>query len=407
MTHSLSTRRPAGRQQGRAGWLALALVAAVAAGGAGYVHLQQPAQAAAPARAAPPPAMPVSVARAIERRVTEWDEFSGRLEAIERVDVRPRVSGYIEAAHFAPGALVSKGATLFTIDARPFAAEVERAEAELAAANARVALATSELARAQKLLEDNAIARREYEARQNAERDARASVQAAQASLDIARLNLGYTRITAPIAGRVSRAEVTAGNLVAAGADGPALTSIVSVSPIYASFEIDERSYLKYAGATQGMPIHMGLADETGYPHEGRLEFLDNRLDPRSGTIRARAVFDNSDGRLTPGLYARLEVGGAGEHPAVLIDDRAVGTDQSKKFVLVVGADRRVQWREVKLGPMVGGLRVVRSGLAGGETIVVVGMQRVRPGMAVAPTEVAMDARLRTAEAAPQPRPAS
>ena len=404
-----------GRQAGRARWLVLAALAAATLAGGGYFYLfEGPAQAAVreSAPAAPPPAMPVSVASVLERPITEWDEFSGRLEAIERVDVRPRVSGYIEAVHFAPGTLVAKGATLFVIDPKPFAAEVARAQAELAAARAKATLAASELARAQSLLDDNAIARREFEARQNAERDAQASIQAAEASLDIARLNLGYTRITAPIAGRVSRAEVTAGNLVAAGAGGPALTSIVSTSPIYASFDVDERSFLKYAAATRergakGMPIHMGLADEAGFPHEGAIEFVDNRVDPRSGTIRVRAQFDNRDGRLTPGLYARLEVGGAGEHPALLIDDRAVGTDQSKKFVLVVGPDRKLQWREVVLGPMVDGLRVVRSGLKGGESIVVNGVQRVRPGMTVAPNEVAMDVRSRKSAQAAPPRPAS
>jgi multidrug efflux system membrane fusion protein len=286
---------------------------------------------------------------------------------------------------------------------------VARAEATLAVATARLALTSSELKRAERLLADNAIAQREFDERQNAHRDAQASVQGAQASVDIARLNLGYTRITAPIAGRVGRADVTVGNLVSAGAGGVALTSIVSVSPIYASFEADEQTYLKYAAkapARHGerganVPIHMGLANEAGHPREGRMEYVDNQLDPQSGTIRVRALFDNRDGLLTPGLFARIKVGG-GESTAALIDDRAVGTDQSKKFVLVVGADKRVAYREVKLGPVVDGLRVVRDGLQAGESIVVNGVQRVRPGMPVAPTEVHMDAKLRTpANAAP------
>jgi multidrug efflux system membrane fusion protein len=396
------------KQAGRAGSGVALAAALIAAASAGYLYLHAPAQAEAPAHLAPPPAIPVSVATVLERKVAELDEFSGRLEAIERVDVRSRVAGYIESVQFAPGALVAKGSTLFMIDAKPFAAEVARAEATLQAARARLALATSELRRAQVLLDDHAIAEREFEERRNAERDAQASIQAAQATLDVAKLNLGYTRITAPIAGRVSRAEVTAGNLVAAGADGPALTSIVSTSPIYASFEADEQTFLKVAALARAkgaaaMPVRLGLANENGYPREGRIEFIDNRLDPRSGTIRVRAVFDNRDGALTPGLYAKLRLAAAPEQPAILIDDRAVGTDQSKKFVFVVGADKRVAYREVKLGPVIDGLRVVREGLAAGESIVVNGTQRVRPGMTVAPSEVAMDARQRAPVAQARP----
>jgi multidrug efflux system membrane fusion protein len=373
--------------------LALALAVAAALGTATYVYA--PVNAA-PQPTAAPPAVPVSVAAALERRVTEFDEFSGRLEAIDRVEVRPRVAGYIESIHFAPGAMVKKGDTLFVIDPKPYAAEVARAEAALAAARAKLALATSELARAQRLLDDRAIAQREFEERVNAQREAQASIQSAQAALDIARLNLGYTRVTAPISGRASRAEVTVGNLVAAGAGGPALTSIVSTSPMYATFEVDEQTYLKYAGQAVGrrarqLPVFMGLANEQDFPRKGAIEFVDNRLDPQSGTIRVRAVFDNVDGVLTPGMFARLKIGAAEAKPAVLIDDRAVGTDQSKKFVFVVGADSRVAYREVKLGRVVDGLRVVRTGLAPGEQIVVNGLQRVRPGMPVAPTAVPME----------------
>lgn len=384
-------------------WIVGAVALALAGGG--YLHWQSPATAAAPAAAAVPPAMPVTVATVIERPITEWDEFAGRLEAIDRVDLRSRVSGTVESVHFAPGSLVRKGDTLFVIDPRPFAAEVARAEAALSAAQARLALSGSELARAQRLLDDRAIAQREFDERQNARRDAQASLQAAQASLDIARLNLGHTRITAPISGRVGRAEVTVGNLVAAGAGGAVLASIVSTSPMYATFEADEQTFLKYVAhghahaphrGAAGVPIQMGLANEDGHPRSGRIEYVDNALDPQSGTIRVRALFDNRDGRLTPGLFARLKVGGAGVRPAVQIDDRAVGTDQSKKFVYVVGADQRVAYREVTLGPVVDGLRVVRAGLAAGESIVVNGVQRVRPGMPVAPTETRMDARLGT-----------
>lgn len=388
----------------RGAWFAGAVALTLAVGG-GWFYAQSPVAAAAPMAAAPQ-AMPVTVAAAIERPVTEWDEFSGRLEAIERVEVRSRVSGYIDAVHFTPGSVVKRGDVLFTIDPKPFAAELSRAEASVAASRSRVALTTSELARAQRLLDDHAIAQREFEERQSAQRDAQAALQAAQAAVEIARLNLGYTRITSPIAGRVSRAEITAGNLIAAGAGGAALTSIVSLSPIYATFEADEQTFLKYAahaGAARGagkaaqVPIQMGLANEQGHPREGRIEFVDNALDARSGTIRVRAVFDNRDGALAPGLFARLKVGGGGAKPAVQIDDRAVGTDQAKKFVFVVGSDQKAAYREVKLGPVVDGLRIVREGLRPGERIVVNGVQRVRPGMPVAPTEVGMEARLRAA----------
>lgn len=389
MEASNSTRR----RSRAAAPLAIA-VAIVAAIGGGYAYFNAPVKAAPQPSA--PMAVPVSVAAALERRVTEFDEFSGRLEAIDKVEVRPRVAGYIESIHFAPGAMVKKGDTLFVIDPKPYAAEVERAEAALAAARAKLALATSELDRAQRLLDDAAIAQREFEERVNAQREAQASIRSAQAALDIARLNLGYTRVTAPISGRVSRAEVTVGNLVAAGANGPALTSIVSTSPIYATFEVDEQAYLKFAGKARGrgakpLPVYMGLANEPDFPRKGAIEFVDNRLDPQSGTIRVRAQFDNADGVLTPGMFARLKIGGAEANPAVLIDDRAVGTDQSKKFVFVVGADGKVAYREVRLGPVVDGLRVVRSGLSAGEKIVVNGLQRVRPGVPVAPTVVRME----------------
>lgn len=397
----MNSDKTSGKSPAAALRLALA-VALIGALGGGYVYLHAPVKAAAQA-AAPPVAVSVSVAAAVERAITEFDEFSGRLEAIEKVEVRPRVGGYIESVHFTPGAMVRKGETLFLIDPKPFAAEVARAEAALAAAQAKLALATSELARAQRLLDDRAIAQREFEERVNAQREAQASIQSAQAALDIARLNLGYTRVLAPISGRVSRAEVTVGNLVAAGAGGPALTSIVSTSPMYATFEVDEQTYLKYAGHAVGrrarqLPVFMGLANEPGFPRQGAIEFVDNRLDPQSGTIRVRAQFDNANGVLTPGMFARLKLGSGEAKLAVLINDRAVGTDQSRKFVFVVDDENKVAYREIKLGPAIDGLRVVREGLAAGEKIVVNGLQRVRPGVAVAPAEVRMEAKAEVAQ---------
>lgn len=356
---------------------------------------------AEPQVAAPPPPA-VSVAAVVEREVAEWDEFSGRLEAVERVDIRPRVNGYLQTIHFKQGAEVKKGELLFTIDPRPYQAELARAQAVLASARTRAELARTELARAERLLADNAIARREYDERTAAQRDTDASIRGAEAAVQTAALNLEFTQVRSPIAGRVSKAEVTVGNLVVG--DGPSptlLTSVVSQDPIYVSFEGDEQIYLKYVAMARNgerpssrrapNPVYMGLANEEGFPHKGHMEFVDNQLDPQTGTIRARAVFDNKNGLFTPGLFARLKLIGSGTYRAVLIDDKAVGTDQSKKFVLVLGQENKVVYRPVKLGPMVDGLRVVREGLKEGDLIVVNGLQRVKPGAAVTPQTVPME----------------
>jgi multidrug efflux system membrane fusion protein len=350
-----------------------------------------------------PPAPQVSVASVIEREVNEWDEFSGRLEAVEKVEVRPRVSGYIEAIHFQEGKEVKKGDLLFVIDPRSFAAELKRAEADLVRANASAELAKSQRERAEKLLQNKFISQQDYDERTNGLRAADANVLAAQAALDVARLNLEFTRVTAPIDGRAGRAEITVGNLVSA--EGPAgatlLTSIVSLDPIYAYFEGDEQIYLKYVELAQSgvrpssrevrNPIYLGLGNEEGYPHLGYMDFVDNKLDPATGTIRARAVFDNKQRLFTPGLFARLKLIGSGEFKAVLINDRAVGTDQNQKFVLVLGAQNKVDYRPVKTGRLIEGLRVVEEGLKPGELIVVNGLQRVRPGMPVTPQTVPME----------------
>lgn len=376
--------------------IAVALVLLTAA--AGYSAFASIDGTTAPQAA--PPAAAVSVAKVVEKEITEWDEFSGRLEAIESVVIRPRVSGTIDAVHFQDGALVKKGDLLFTIDARPYEAEVSRADAAVAAAQARVSYTKSQLDRARRLLDERAIAQREYDERENAEREAQANLRAVTAALESTRLNLEYTKIRAPISGRVSRAEITVGNLIAAGANAPALTSIVSVSPIYASFAADEQTFLKYANqqgneskGAQRIAIQMGLSNEDAYPHKGNVKSIDNRLDATTGTIRLRAVFDNQDGALTPGLFAKLRMGGATQHQALLVNERAVGTDQNKKFVMVVGSDNKTSYREVRIGAAADGLRVVESGLKAGETIIVNGLQRVRPGDVVAPQLVAMDAR--------------
>ncbi|HEU4655055.1 MAG TPA: efflux RND transporter periplasmic adaptor subunit [Steroidobacteraceae bacterium] len=362
---------------------------------------------------APPPAPKVSIAAALERDVTEWDEFTGRLEAVESVEIRPRVTGYIESVNFNEGGLVKKGDLLFVIDPRPYQAELDRAQAELTRAEAHAQLADNDLARTQKLLSIKAASQEEFDQRVNAQREAHADVAAARAAVESAKLNLEFTRVTSPIAGRVSKAIVTPGNLVTGGSGAASLlTTVVSIDPIYVTFEGDEQVYLKYTELARrgersssrdaANPVLMALANEEGYPHRGSMVFVDNQVDPRTGTIRARAAFDNKDAALTPGLFARVKLLGHNSYRAVLVDDRAIGTDQSQKFVFVVDAQNQVQYRSVKIGKLDEGLRIVLEGLAPGEKVVVNGLQRVRPGMQVAPELVAMDARERAEALAAQ-----
>lgn len=329
----------------------------------------------------PPAAADVDVAMVLARTITDWQSYSGRLEAVNHVDVRPLVPGTIVAVHFKDGALVKKGDPLFTIDPRPYLAEIDRAAAQLSAAQARANYASTDAARADRLLADNAIAKRDYDEKQNATREVAAGVKAAKAALEAAQVNLGYTTISAPVSGRVSRAELTVGNIVSTGPNAPLLTTLVSVSPIYVSFDVDEQTYLQYLGRDRNatVPVSLGLANEEGYSRKGTITSVDNRLDTSSGTIRVRASIDNADGMLVPGLYARVKVGGGEAHPAILISDAAVGTDQAKKYVLVVDSAGKVQYREVQLGSLHDNLRVVTSGLKAGERIVVNGIQRARP----------------------------
>lgn len=341
-----------------------------------------------------PPA--VSVAAAVEKEIVETDEFPGRIEAIDQVEVRARVTGYIQSVHFKPGAEVKKGDLLFLIDPRPFETAVAQAQATLNNTRAQLDLAHTVLRRNEALLAERATSKREYDEAAAAVRSLEAQLRANQAALDTARLNLSYTRVTAPVSGRVGKAEITPGNLVQGEVpNSPLLTTVVSINPIYASFEVDEGAFLKYIGKSRGgaLPVAVGLADESGFPHEGRLEFVDNRVDPDSGTVRMRAVLDNKSGRFTPGLFARVQLGNAAEpRAAVLVADRAIGTDQSRRFVLVVNGDNTAEYREVKIGRLVDGLRVIESGLQPGERIVVNGLQRVRPGAPVMPETVPMQA---------------
>ncbi|MBO9708030.1 MAG: efflux RND transporter periplasmic adaptor subunit [Caulobacter sp.] len=351
-------------------------------------------RASAKDEAAPPPT-PVDVARVVDRTITDWETYSGRLEATDEVAVRPLISGAITRVNFKDGALVTKGQVLFVIDQRPYEVALSKAEAELAAAQAQAGFSQIELDRAKALIGGAAIAQRDLDARQTAARNAAANVRLAQAAVAGAKLDLEYTLVRAPISGRASRPEITVGNVVAAGGGAAPLTTIVSISPVYAGFDADEQSYLRFMNAATrsgdvGLPVQLGLANETGFSRQGRIYSIDNQINKSSGTIRIRATFPNPDGVLTPGLYARVKVGGGAPHPALLIKSSAVGTDQDKKFVLVVGADNRVTQRTVELGAEQDGLRVIANGLKSGDRIVVDGVQAVRPGDKVAPHDVAM-----------------
>lgn len=370
---------------------AAAIVVGAGAFGTFYGHGES-ALTAAHAAPAAPPAAEVDVAPVVAKTITEYQGYSGRLEAIDHVDIRPLVPGTIVAVHFKDGALVKKGDPLFTIDPRPYVAEVDRATAQIAAAQARRAYTSADATRAERLVADNAIAKRDFDQKQSDSLEAIANLKAAQAALETAKINLAYTNIVAPVAGRVSRAEMTVGNIVSTGASAPLLTTLVSVSPMYASFDVDEQTYLRYLShdSKASVPVLLGLANETGYSRQGRISSVDNRLDTSSGTIRVRASFDNSDGVLVPGLYARIQVGGGAPHPAVLIQDAAIGTDQDKKFVMVVDKDSHAQYREVTLGSEHDGLRIIVKGLEPGERIIVNGLQRVRPNDPVTAKPVAM-----------------
>jgi len=379
-------------------WVAGTTVTAIVAALASVVMLES-----GPAKATPSPAvqaMPVSVAKVEQSDVATWNEFSGRLEAVERVDIRSRVAGTVQAVHFREGALVKAGDLLLTIDPAPYQADVDRAEAQVLAAQARLTNAKANYTRSKQLLEDHAISQREYDDALNAQSEADANLRAAQAQAQSAKLSLGYTQVRAPVSGRVGKLEITTGNLVAAGPGAPVLTTLVSVSPIYASFDADEQVVARALrelppGASaraqiDKIPVQMGTVADAATPIAGHLQLVDNQVDARSGTVRVRAVFDNADGSLMPGQFAHLRMGQVKADPALLINERAVGTDQSKKFVMVVGADDKAQYREVTLGANVDGLRIVTSGLKPGERIVVNGLQRVRPGALVAPQLVAM-----------------
>jgi multidrug efflux system membrane fusion protein len=349
-----------------------------------------------------PAALAVSVAEVVARDVTQWDEFTGRIEAVESVEVRPRVSGYIERVNFAEGKEVRKGDVLFVIDQRPWRAELARAEAELVRAKSEAELTRLQVERASKLLGSSSISRDLYDQRVAASTQAVASVQSAEAALDTARLNLEWTEVRSPIDGRAGQALITAGNLVSTQPAATLLTTVVSLSPVYVYFQADEQTYLRYNQlARRGQrpssrdvrnPVYVALADDEGFAHRGFVDFVDNRVDAATGTIRARAVLDNKDRSFTPGLFARVKLLGASARSALQIDRKAVLTDQDRKYVYVIDAEDKAQRRDVRLGRENGGLVVATDGLQPGDRVIVSGAQKVAPGTQVNPQSVAMDA---------------
>jgi len=341
---------------------------------------------------------PVSVAPVVQREVQEFDEFTARLEAPDTVDIRSRVAGMLTKVHFREGQVVKKGDRLFTIDPRPFAAEAARLEAQLLAAKTQGELNRTELARAEKLVAVRGVSQQEIDQLRAALASAQASVKAAEAALVQARLNLEFTNITAPVTGRTSRANITEGNLVSVG--DPVLTTVVSSDRVYAYFDASEAIYLKYMrsareGSRQSSrdtpnEVRLGLANEEGFPHAGKMDFVDNRLNPATASMRGRAVFDNKDGLYTPGLFARLQLVGSGKYTATMVMDRAISTDQTRKVVLIVGKNNIVDQREVKTGALIGGMRAV-TGVKPGELVIVDGLLRAMPGAPVTPQQLKVD----------------
>ncbi|CAI1683691.1 efflux RND transporter periplasmic adaptor subunit [Serratia entomophila] len=345
--------------------------------------------------AAPPPP-PVSAANVVIKPISQWDAFNGRIEAVQSVQLRPRVSGYIDRVNYTEGDEVKKGQVLFTIDDRTYRAAREQAQAQLVLARNQAALARSESSRTEKLIGSQAISREVWEQRRSSAAQAQSNVMAAQAQLDMAQLNLDFTRVIAPIDGRASRAMITAGNLVTAGDSASVLTTLVSLDKVYVYFDVDEATFLRYqqqGQRTARLPVKVGLVGEDGYPHQGLVDFTDNQLNAGTGTIRMRALLDNPERRFTPGLFARVQMPGSAAFNAMLIDDKSVMTDQDRKFVYIVDKDGKAQRRDIQVGRVAEGLRIVQKGLSAGDRVIVDGMQKVfMPGMPVDAKTVAMAA---------------
>lgn len=344
------------------------------------------------AGSAPPPPS-VTVAQPLQKTITEWDEYTGRFAAVATVEVRARVSGFIDSIHFKDGQLVKQGDPLFVIDPRPYKLAVEQAKAEVERAQAKLQIATLDVERATPLVRSQTLTEREFDTRRSNQREAAGAVASLEAALKQSELNLEWTEVRAPIAGRISDRRVDAGNLVSGGQTGATLlTAIVSLDPIHFVFDGSEADFLRYtrlaaAGARPSSrdvqnPVSVRLADESDYKHHGRMDFVDNVLNPKTGTIRGRAIFDNKDGLLTPGYFGRLRLFG-GEHDALLVPDSAIASDQASKIVFTAADDGTVGTKRVELGPIVDGLRVIRAGLTPTDRIVIEGLQRARPGQKV------------------------
>ncbi|EOV6158015.1 efflux RND transporter periplasmic adaptor subunit [Enterobacter ludwigii] len=355
------------------------------------------------AQNAVPQAPAVSAADVVVKSISQWDSFNGRIEAVESVQLRPRVSGYIDKVNYTDGQEVKKGEVLFTIDDRTYRAALEQAQATLTRAKTQASLARSEANRTDKLVNTNVVSREEWEQRRSAAAQAQADIRAAQAAVDAAQLNLDFTKVTAPIDGRASRALITSGNLVTAGDSASVLTTLVSLKTVYVYFDVDEATYLHYqnlARSGQGassnhlaLPVEIGLVGEEGYPHQGKVDFLDNQLTPSTGTIRMRALLDNAQRQFTPGLFARVRLPGSVEFKATLVDDKAVLTDQDRKYVYIVDKEGKAQRRDITPGRLAAGLRIVQQGLNPGDKVIVDGLQKVfMPGMPVNAKTVPMTA---------------
>ena len=355
------------------------------------------------AQNAVPQAPAVSAADVVVKSISQWDSFNGRIEAVESVQLRPRVSGYIDKVNYTDGQEVKKGEVLFTIDDRTYRAALEQAQANLARAKTQANLARSEASRTDKLVSTNVVSREEWEQRRSAATQAQADIRAAQAAVDAAQLNLDFTKVTAPINGRASRALITSGNLVSAGDSASVLTTLVSLDKVYVYFDVDEATFLHYQhlarsgkGASSdhlALPVEIGLVSEDGYPHQGKVDFLDNQLTPSTGTIRMRALLDNAQRQFIPGLFARVRLPGSAEFNATLIDDKAVLTDQDRKYVYVVDKDGKAQRRDITPGRLAAGLRIVQQGLNPGDKVIIDGLQKVfMPGMPVNAKTVPMTA---------------
>jgi membrane fusion protein, multidrug efflux system len=377
--------------------MASAIVTLLVAGGVYAAHFTGTSHSAALA-APPPQAVPVAVRTLAEQKIRIWSEFSGRLHAVDSAEIRPEVSGRITEVLFEDGQTVKAGDVLFVIDPRPYEAAVARAEANLATARTNAAFAKLERDRAATLASTQVMAQSTFDQRANANRVADAAIKIAEAELTRASLDLEHAHVVAPISGRASRAEITLGNLVQAGPGAPLLTTIVANDTIYADFEVDEQTYVESVRDAAGgrdqerrIPVQLALPGDKSHLYQGTIYSFDNRLDAASGTIRARAKFDNADRALLPGMFVSVRLAEAAERNELLIPDRALGFDQSKKFVYVVGADNKVAYREVELGKQVQSQRVVLKGVAAGERVIVDGVQHVRPNAVVAAKEAAPD----------------